>query len=61
MKPTHNEIAVRAYFLWEKAGHPEGDDWTHWFQAEAECGYDWHKKGRMRIQFPHGPLSIPFR
>lgn len=27
---------VRAYQLWERAGHPEGDGVSFWLEAEAE-------------------------
>jgi hypothetical protein len=29
-------IRVRAYFLWEQAGGPEGGDLAFWDQARAE-------------------------
>src|SRR4051812_41839152 len=29
-------IRSRAYALWEQDGGPFGDDWAHWFRAEAE-------------------------
>jgi len=33
--PTHHEIALFAYQMWEQEGHPEGCDIMHWQQAEA--------------------------
>ena len=30
------EIATRAYIIWEKSGKPTGRDREHWIQAEAE-------------------------
>ncbi len=36
MKPTQDEIAKRAYLLWEKGGRQPGHDQEYWFQAEAE-------------------------
>ena len=30
------EITIRAYQLWEQAGHPEGCSDRFWLQAEAE-------------------------
>lgn len=33
-KPSHNEIAVRAYFLHLEA--PESDDLRNWLRAERE-------------------------
>ena len=32
--PTHEEIAVAAYFIWQENGEVEGEDWRNWFQAE---------------------------
>jgi hypothetical protein len=35
---THqNEVANRAYRLWESAGRPHGRDLEFWVQAEAEA------------------------
>jgi len=28
------EIAVAAYYIWEKEGHPHGRDLDHWLRAE---------------------------
>jgi hypothetical protein len=33
---VHEKIALRAYTLWELAGHPPGDDQRYWFSAERE-------------------------
>jgi hypothetical protein len=29
-------IAVHAYYKWQKAGFPTGDDFNHWLEAERE-------------------------
>lgn len=34
--PTYEEIAVRAYELWEARGCPEGSSEEDWFTAEAQ-------------------------
>jgi hypothetical protein len=34
--PTHEQIAVRAYALYEMEGRPHGRDAEHWARAEAE-------------------------
>jgi len=34
--PTHEEIAIRAYELYEASGRPEGRDGEHWLEAERE-------------------------
>jgi hypothetical protein len=35
-KLNHDQIAARAYQIWEGAGHPAGSEITHWLQAEEE-------------------------
>ena len=34
--PTHEDIARRAYQLYEERGGEHGRDWGDWFQAERE-------------------------
>jgi hypothetical protein len=34
----HEDIAVRAYQIWEAAGRPDGCELQHWLQAEKELG-----------------------
>ena len=34
--PTHHEIAVCAYCIWEQEGKPEGRALNHWLQAELQ-------------------------
>jgi Protein of unknown function (DUF2934) len=34
--PTHEEIAIRAYEIYEAAGRTEGHDGDHWLEAEKE-------------------------
>jgi hypothetical protein len=29
-------IALQAYYKWEQAGFPGGQDWQHWLEAEKE-------------------------
>jgi len=36
MKPAREEIAARAYQLWEKDGRKAGQDAKYWLQAEHE-------------------------
>lgn len=33
-----DDIALRAYYIWEHEGRPEGRDQDHWFRALAEAG-----------------------
>jgi hypothetical protein len=35
-KPSHPEIAWRAYQLWEAEGRPQSSALKHWLRAEAE-------------------------
>ena len=35
-QPTHDEIAERAYLLWERSGHQHGRDTEFWSQAENQ-------------------------
>jgi len=30
------EVQKKAYFIWEKEGHPQGKDWDIWLRAEKE-------------------------
>jgi len=34
--PTHDEIARRAYQLFEERGGEPGREWENWFRAERE-------------------------
>lgn len=34
--PTHDEIARRAYQLFEERGREPGSEWEDWFRAERE-------------------------
>src|SRR5579859_1683829 len=33
---THDQIAARAYHIWETSGRPAGSEMRHWLQAEEE-------------------------
>lgn len=33
-EPSHDEIALTAYYIWEKCGCPEGDGAEFWLEAE---------------------------
>ena len=35
-KADHDEIAARAYQIWEASGRPPGSEMKHWLQAEEE-------------------------
>lgn len=34
--PSHHQIAMRSYLIWEEEGRPHGQDVDHWLQAETE-------------------------
>ena len=36
VKPSHDEIAVRAYNIFSASGYIPGNDEEHWLQAEAQ-------------------------
>ena len=33
---TPEQVAERAYQIWQESGCPHGRDWEHWLQAERE-------------------------
>ena len=35
-EPSHDEIALHAFLLWEKEGRQTGREMTYWLQAEAQ-------------------------
>lgn len=39
---SHEQIARRARAIWEKKGHPVGQDEQNWYQAEAELRTELH-------------------
>jgi len=36
LRPTHDEIAVFAYHLWESEGRQDGRDAEYWFRAQEQ-------------------------
>lgn len=36
VEPTYDEIAARAFTIWERKGRAEGQDMVNWREAEAE-------------------------
>jgi hypothetical protein len=37
-RPTDEDVAVRAFEIYEREGRPEGRHLAHWVQAENELG-----------------------
>jgi hypothetical protein len=46
---SREQIAQRAYEIWEQTGRPDGQSSAHWFQAEAELA--------MRVPTPQPPAQ----
>jgi hypothetical protein len=46
MSVNYDEIAKRAFEIWEREGRPPGRDLEHWLAAEAELRQDGLKKQR---------------
>ena len=38
VKPSHDEVAGKAYEIYRKEGCPQGRDVQHWLEAEIEVG-----------------------
>ncbi len=36
IRPTHEQVAERAYQIFLERGSPQGHDQEHWFEAEAQ-------------------------
>jgi Protein of unknown function (DUF2934) len=43
LEPTREEIAVRAYLVWEKNGRQPGREHENWLQAEAEIRAEYQR------------------
>ena len=46
-EPTREEIAVRAYLIWEKNGKPQGREQAFWLLAESELQAGYKKLTEM--------------
>src|SRR5215471_1695405 len=53
----HQEVAVRAYQIWEAAGRPAGCELQHWLQAERDLGVSQIGKQPNRIN--EAPSKAP--
>ncbi len=56
MKPTHEEVALCAYLIWEQEGYVHGCDIGHWLQAEKQLIADYEasqKLGKKQKQKNH--------
>ena len=50
--PSTQRIRERAYFLWQEAGQPEGNDVAHWIMAEQELTGTGSIEGRETSTLP---------
>jgi len=57
--PSHEEIALRAYTLFEKSGRAPGHEMEHWLQAEAQLMADRKVKPETRQQSNGSAKSAP--
>lgn len=55
MLDRHEQVAQRAYRIWEEAGRPEGRDVEHWLSAESELGPD---GGGADAPLLAGPMGV---
>ena len=39
---NEEEVAIRAYFIWQQCGEPHGHDLEHWFQAISELEHPYN-------------------
>jgi hypothetical protein len=56
-EPTHDEIARRAYQLYEERGGEHGRAWEDWFQAERELRQPAPHNVVDRILATEGPYA----
>jgi len=62
MLPTHDEIALKAYFLYEAGGKMDGHDFDDWIQAEREL-YDaaWELRDALAAERGHAERGAVIR
>jgi Protein of unknown function (DUF2934) len=53
----HEQIAVRAFFIFENNGEVPNEDWRNWFQAELEHDLDNGRKHKFIDAGPEKGLS----
>lgn len=53
--PTHEQIARRAYAIWEEAGRPEGRSVEHWLAAERELLFPSGVDQELKHEVPQTP------
>ena len=43
-------VCVAAYYIWEKAGQPDGQDFNHWISAKAQLSNLWKEGSLSRME-----------
>jgi hypothetical protein len=46
-EPSHDEIALRAFLIWEKDGRQPGREMIYWLQAESEVRSSYQKQAAV--------------
>jgi Protein of unknown function (DUF2934) len=61
--PTHEEISVRAYEIFEERGSIPGDDVSNWLEAEAELSraveLEAETYTKPEAKYVDSPISAP--
>lgn len=57
MKIYHEDIAKRAFGIWEREGKPEGCERKHWVDAEEELQKEADRGKRQKIGTTKEPRS----
>ena len=67
VEPTSDEIGLRAYFIWEREGKPQGREQQHWLQAVAELKTEREKANKspgttkLTVAAPKRKASAPVK
>ena len=43
-------VCVAAYYIWEKDGQPDGQDFNHWIAAKTQLSNLWKEGNLLRIE-----------
>jgi hypothetical protein len=58
---THDDIAKRAYAIWEREGQPDGRDAEHWRMAEEQLAQEGDGGTPPRSPAPRRPTLVRSR
>jgi hypothetical protein len=58
MTTEFDDVAKRAFEIWEREGRPEGRDMEHWLQAENELQNEAGKKQKGRRSPSKEPAAL---